>query len=532
MKRLVPVLTVAALLLSACAADSSLWGEYATPTASYPTLDPIASNTVLPSPTDTAVFVNPIFPTITSTSTPTYSLPTPLAISASAQTVTPASPNQPILYYVQSGDTLDALAARFGVDKKEITSPKVFPETGLIDPGTLLIVPRKIEAETTPNVQVLPDVEIVFSAAAADFNIAQFIAGAGGHLSQYREYLGSSGWTTGSQAISRLAYENSISPRVLLALLEYESRWVYGAPTTTQSEEYPMGFQSLKYKGLFMQMVWTVNQVYEGYYGWRAGTLTELTFPDGERLRLHPELNAGTVAIQYFFSRLHNRDEWEQIVDPNSGNSFSRLYDQMFGDPWARAQAVDPIFPPGLAQPKMILPFEVNREWHLISGPHGAWEKDGPLAAIDLAPSNDKGGCSPTPNWALSAAPGLVVRSGAGIVIVDLDGDGLEQTGWDLLYLHIATEGRVAAGTWVKADDRIGHPSCEGGQSNGTHVHFARKYNGEWILADGPIPMLLGGWTVHAGAQPYEGTMTRGGRIVTADPFGQAWSIIVRLPED
>jgi len=29
-----------------------------------------------------------------------------------------------------------------------------------------------------------------------------------------------------------------------------------------------------------------------------------------------------------------------------------------------------------------------------------------------------------------------------------------------LLYLHIATEGRVPLGTWVEVDDRLGQPSC------------------------------------------------------------------------
>ena len=43
----------------------------------------------------------------------------------------------------------------------------------------------------------------------------------------------------------------------------------------------------------------------------------------------------------------------------------------------------------------------------------------------------------------------------------------------------------------VETDDRIGHASCEGGVSTGTHLHFARKYNGEWVLADGPLPFVL-----------------------------------------
>jgi LasA protease len=84
----------------------------------------------------------------------------------------------------------------------------------------------------------------------------------------------------------------------------------------------------------------------------------------------------------------------------------------------------------------------------------------------------------------------------------------------------------------VRANDHIGHASCEGGISTGRHLHFARKYNGEWILADSVLSFTLGGWTVHAGAKPYQGTMTRGARVVTADPYGQAWSVIIREPNE
>jgi len=73
---------------------------------------------------------------------------------------------------------------------------------------------------------------------------------------------------------------------------------------------------------------------------------------------------------------------------------------------------------------------------------------------------------------------------------------------WNLVYLHIAAANSVPVGKWVNRNDRIGHPACVGGYETGTHLHFVRKYNGEWIPADGPIPFVLSGWTVHAGSQP------------------------------
>jgi murein DD-endopeptidase MepM/ murein hydrolase activator NlpD len=122
------------------------------------------------------------------------------------------------------------------------------------------------------------------------------------------------------------------------------------------------------------------------------------------------------------------------------------------------------------------------------------------------------------------------VRSEHGVVVVDLDGDGYEQTGWVLLYLHIATIDRVRAGEWVAVNDRIGHASLEGGEATGAHLHFARKYNGEWVAADGPIPFVLDGWKVIAGQKPYEGLLVRGDKTIIADPVGQSWSVIFREP--
>jgi murein DD-endopeptidase MepM/ murein hydrolase activator NlpD len=189
---------------------------------------------------------------------------------------------------------------------------------------------------------------------------------------------------------------------------------------------------------------------------------------------------------------------------------------------------INPLFPPGLTQPEMILPFDEKIEWSYTGGPHGAWEHDGALAALDFAPATDHGGCDVTNTWVLASAPGLVVRSKEGVVVLDLDGDGFEQTGWNLMYLHIATKDRAKIGTWLETNDRVGHASCEGGISTGTHLHFARKYNGEWITADGPMPFILDGWTAKAGPKPYQGFLIKDNQTIKADPVGQAWSLIFR----
>jgi LasA protease len=497
-----------------------------------PTVPLPASVTPTLTPTDTATFtITPTsIPFVTSTPLPTESTP-----NVSGTALLPTFDVPTILYYSQSGDTLPAVATRFDVSLSDIRSNVDIPQTDLINPGTLLLIPKRITDPTTPNIQLIPDSELVFSATAVKFDIAGYINQSGGKLGTYREYLGSTGWTTGPDEIKRAAIENSINPRLLLAVLEYESHWVRGRPLDALHTDYPMGYENQFTKGLFLQLEWAVNQLSTGYYGWRAGTLTTLTFTDGTTLRIDPRLNAGTVALQYFFAQLHSQSQWAQIVSSDQG--FSALYNVMFGDAWSHGDSANPILPPGLTQPTLTLPFEPHFEWSLTNGPHGAWLPAGAMAAIDLAPTSDHGGCASTPAWVEAAAPGLIVRSENGVVVEDLDGDGYEQTGWDLVYLHIAPAASVQVGKWVNRNDHIGHPACVGGYETGTHLHFVRKYNGEWIPAGGPIPMVLSGWTVHVGDQPCDngfcsGNMTQNGQTITANAFGESQSIIFRNPND
>ena len=463
-----------------------------------------------------------IYPTVTSTPTITY---TPI-ITKATSTVTNSTGTSlpPIIYYSQPGDSLSVVASHFGVNIIDIHSDVVIPEKGLIDPNTLLSIPSVLNIEMTPSIQIMPDSEVIFSPSAIDFDVYAYVAAAGGFLNNYSEWVTKT--TSGVEVINRQALDNSINPRILLALLEYQSGWVTGQPSNLSDIDYPLGYKDFFHKELFNQYLLAVRDLSVGYYGWRSGKLTELEFAGGKKIRISPELNAGTVSILYYFSLKNNYSDWLAIIDPNLG--FIKLYENMFGDPWARAQKVEPLFPPGLSQDPLYLPFSPGETWNLTSGPHAVWVKDGPLAALDFAPSADQKGCYVSESWVLAPASGQVVRSGNNVVILDLDNDGYEQTGWNLLFLHIATSDQVPNHTLLNIDERIGHPSCEGGYSTGTHFHIARKFNGEWILADGPIPFELSGWVAHAGEKPYEGTLTKDSRTIVALPNGSPITAIVR----
>ena len=425
-------------------------------------------------------------------------------------------------YTAQPGDILPAVALRFGVDPGSIRSPQSLPEQAFIPAGLELTIPKTALDAPYPQ-GVLPDSEVVNSPAAAGFDVTAFIQQAGGYLNEYREWSGGQ-WLSGAQVVERVARESSVNPRLLLALIELRSGWVRGRPAGAEREKYPLGFHVANWEGLYKELVIAATHLNGGYYGWRNGTALELSFQDGGRVRIYPGLNAGSAAVQSLLAKLTRRAAWEPALYGAGG--LLDVYRQMFGDPWQSRNL--PLFPDGLAQPELALPFAPGQRWSLTGGPHAAWKTGSPRGALDFAPVTGEMRCSVSAVWATAPAAGVVARSDRGVVALDLDGDGLEQTGWVLIFLHLADAGRIPVGTRVAVDDPLGHPSCEYGASTGTHMHVARKYNGEWISADGPLPFVLGGWQAYAGAQEYQGGMLSQQLQVVASPVGPRTSIIIR----
>lgn len=427
-------------------------------------------------------------------------------------------------YTTLPGDTLPALAARFGVPVEQIVFAEPVPLEGLLPPGMPAAIPNAL-GELPFNGALLPDSEIVYSPTTAGFDIEQYVTQAGGYLSSYSEAVEGE-VLSGAAIVRRIAEETSTNPRTLLVLLEYQSGWVSGQPAGNEQILRPMGYYVEGYTGLYKQLSLAAKMLNMGYYGWREGSLTTLRFPNDQGVRVSPVLNAGTVALQYLFARSFDPPQWGQaLYEPGD---FLDRYRRMFGDPWAISAQAGPLFPAELAQPPLELPFASGERWSLTAGPHVAWNTGTPNSALDFAPVTGEAPCAVSRAWVTAPAPGVIVRSENSMIALDLDGDGYEQTGWVVVFLHIAARDRQPAGTWVELDDPLGHPSCEGGRATGTHVHVARKYNGEWIAAGGPLPMVLSGWQAQAGARPYEGFLVRDGEMVTSNPGGSRASIIVR----
>ncbi len=408
-------------------------------------------------------------------------------------------------HVVQYGETLGLIALKYGITVEALMEMNDLISSDQVQAGQTLIVEVGL-LPVGPADKLIPDSELVYGPAFSHFHVPSFANQWGGYLVEYTEEVEGTE-LSGPEVVQLVAQQYSVGPRLLLALLELQAGWVSESEPRAETLFYPMGQAEEGYEGLYMQLSWAANRLNLGYYGWQAGWLRNTELADGTLVRFAPELNAGTVAVQRYLAIQNSLATWE--IKVTWDGSLMDVYQTFFGDPFR--YAIEPLIPVDLTQPEMALPWEQGTMWYLTGGPHGAWGSYSGWAALDFAPaSTEELGCTPAPEWVRAVCPGRVVRSENGEVMVDLDDDGFEGTGWVVFYLHVASDERVPVGTWLETGDKIGHSSCEGGWGTAGHLHIARRYNGRWIEAEGPVPFVMDGWAPISYGIEYDGALIKG----------------------
>ena len=452
---------------------------------------------------------------------PTLENALPIAGQTPLPTRKKYKPGELVDYIAQSGDTLPALAARFNTTINEIleANSQIPPDATTMPPGMPMKIPIYFLALWASPFQILPDHAFVNGPTVSGFNTPAFVNSQPGWLKNYRVYAGDE-WRSGAEMVDYVAINYSVNPRLLLAILEYQG----GALTLPSPpvRKNLLGFSRLYWESPYLQLVIAANTLNNGYYGWRDGRLIEFEDTNHILIRPDPWQNAASAAIQYYFSEIFAGDKYTLATGPRG---LIQTYDKFFGNPWN--DSIE-LIPGSLRQPAFTFPFPSDQVWYYTGAPHTGWGTGEPLAAVDFAPPSDKSGCfiAADKNYATAMADGLVVRSSIDGVALDLDKDGDERTGWVIYYLHLSSRDRTPLGRELKTGDKIGYPSCEGGHATGSHVHIARKYNGEWIVADSAIPFTMNGWATHNGSREYLGTLTRGNATVIACDCGDAYTAI------
>lgn len=436
---------------------------------------------------------------------------------------------------VQAGETLTKIAERYDVSIRALLNANDLPNPDFLRVGQVLELPEP-PADFTPAHHILPDSRLVRSIGASSFNIDRFVQSRPGVLREMtvlmptRQANGTtrSEQMTGSQIIDRVSREYSVDARILITFLEYFAGLVSEPTAGGDAQLYPLlaaePGRAKARQGLYNQLSWLADQLNKGYYDWKYRGKTILDAADGSRLYFHPSLNAGSIAVQYAVAQFRSVTQWERDV---SADGLREKYQQLFGDPFVEEHET---VPADLRQPELTLPFPRGDVWRYTGGFHGGWGNGSAWSAIDFAPPDKAtaGWCYTSKFPVIAAAGGVIARMGEGVLLLDLDRDGNEGSGWTLLYLHISRHDALAEGQAVEAGNILGYASCQGGYSTATHLHFARLYNGEWLPADcnrcpadtTVPPFIMSNWkVVGLGSQLYQGFMihTLDNRSVVAE---------------
>src|SRR4030095_837892 len=178
--------------------------------------------------------------------------PTPVPAPTSER---PKSARGALVHYLaQNGDTLSALAARFNTTVEEIreANPVIPLDATTMPPGMPMKIPIYYLPLWGTAYQSIPDHAFVNGPAQIGFSTSAFVAGTSGWLKYYRVYAGER-MRTGAEAVDYIAQNYSISPQLLLALLEYQTgALTQPAPPTWK---YMLGFRRVNYESPYLQLI-------------------------------------------------------------------------------------------------------------------------------------------------------------------------------------------------------------------------------------------------------------------------------------
>jgi len=126
--------------------------------------------------------------------------------------------------------------------------------------------------------------------------------------------------------------------------------------------------------------------------------------PEVHRCSLHerqerstkPGFDAGSIAVQSVFTRLYDQPFGKTQF---TVRCFIGAIPKCLATLGRKASRLEPLFPAGLAQPEIVLPFLSGERWSLTGGPHLPGRPAVRFGALDFARS-------PARDFALSHGPG------------------------------------------------------------------------------------------------------------------------------
>lgn len=298
-----------------------------------------------------------------------------------------------------------------------------------------------------------------------------------------------------AEVISHWAGRTSISPKIILTLIEHQSQ---SSNHSDSSEKLNAALVSLSKEETLSARIKDIStRLADSYYKNLAENTTA------------PEMESLTALLKQTTETSADSNLKKNKVIRNFTNSFTDTFFTLFPDsPSIQQTEAKTINMKSLPSPSLFqLPYPIGQAWQTWGGTHTfTGNGSGPFSSLDFRQSRVGFGADTSNNWVSSASSGRGIRHSSCFVEV------LASGGWSTTYYHldnirINTGQTVAKNTQLaNYADNLSQSLCGGGTSNGPHLHFSLKLNGVYVSLDG---VTLSGYQVHAGRSNYDGDCSR-----------------------
>jgi len=332
-----------------------------------------------------------------------------------------------------------------------------------------------------------------------NFDIEAYLASQAPHLLPYAEQ------------ISHWAGYSSISPRVLLALMEQQSGVLRSANLSAQQLAQP--FAKLSAQPDF------------------AGQLRDVADQLATRLYSEPQQPGASEfssaqtpsALDFLFEHSEQQTLSQPLSEPQTqqhtaaANQFGQIYRQLFAedfklvdrraDSQANSQQVqnDPVILAGPANGFLQFPFPLGQSWHVGGAHTNTGSGNYPMSSLDMSQGGGWGS-NQSGRWVAASAAGSFKRHSSCFAEVVHSG------GWSTTYYHLMNI-QYNTGATVSKNTKIANPAntqpqalCNGGASTGPHQHWSLKQNGSWTHLNG---VYVSGWQITATGSSYDTNCSR-----------------------
>jgi LasA protease len=303
-----------------------------------------------------------------------------------------------------------------------------------------------------------------------------------------------------AEAISHWAGYSSISPRVLIALMEQQT----GAISRAQKGVPSRPFGNLSRANGFAEQVRDVaHQLATKLYARAAapGAAPSATLSDSA------EFAASASANNPLHALFENRMGIDANLEQNLAD-FAQTYQRLFGSAFNMNGTAAALYAPSLAGPAngvLNFPFPAGATWYVGGAHTDTGQGNYPLSSLDMSLGGGWGS-NQSNVWATAAAGGTFKRHSSCFAEI-VHANGWSTTHYHLMNIQYNTGASVAKGA------RIANPAntqaqalCNGGHSTGPHEHWSLKSNGSYYHLNG---VYVSGWQISATGTSYDTNCSR-----------------------